>query len=81
MKQLTHTIQAQTCPEAWVKAIEYLVEQNKQEAYYLTLAIEFPDKMTPQDFYIYDVVCRCGKMACNGKATVQVGKKGWRQGR
>src|SRR6266498_3866963 len=57
MKNLTHTIPAQTCPEAWVRAVEYLIDQApKREAYYLTLAIESPEKMTPNDFRVFDLV-------------------------
>jgi len=56
MKTITHTINARTCPEAWVNALEYLFAQPDHEFYNLTLAIEFPDVMTPQDFMIHDAV-------------------------
>jgi hypothetical protein len=56
MKKLTHTIQAHTCPEAWVAATEYVLGQPKHEAYYLALAIESPEKMTPNDFLVHDQV-------------------------
>lgn len=56
MPELTYTIPAQTCPEAWVKAIEYLLNQPDREAYYLTLAIASPEKMTPNDFRVHDLV-------------------------
>lgn len=56
MKELTHTIQAQTCPEAWVRAVEYLLDQPKNETYYLTVAIESPEKMTTDDFHVVDLV-------------------------
>jgi thymidylate synthase len=53
---LTKTIPAQTCPEAWVATAEHLLSQPKHEAYYLTLAIESPEKMRPSDFNVHDHV-------------------------
>lgn len=56
MNEITHTIQESTCPEAWVAAAEYVFGQPKHEAYYLTLAIENPERMTPNDFVVHDQV-------------------------
>jgi hypothetical protein len=56
MKLITHTINARTCPEAWLNAIEFLSAQHDREFYNLSLAIESPDLMTPQDFRIHDLV-------------------------
>lgn len=56
MKLLTHTINARTCPEAWLSAFEFLSTQPQYEFYNLILAIESPGVMTPQDFRIHDLV-------------------------
>jgi len=56
MTMITHTIDARSCPEAWVTASEYLLVQPAHEFYNLTLAIESPGLMTPQDFRIHDLV-------------------------
>jgi hypothetical protein len=56
MRPITHTITARTCPEAWVSAAEYLLNQSDRESYNLTLAIESPHLMTPVDFQIHDLV-------------------------
>jgi hypothetical protein len=56
MSELTHTVSSKTCPEAWVRAAEYLLDQPGREAYYLTLAVASPKEMTPKDFRVHDLV-------------------------
>jgi hypothetical protein len=56
MKPLTLTIQAESCPRAWLEAVEHLLSLDKYERYNLTLAIEAPHKMAPIDFRIHDLV-------------------------
>lgn len=56
MTELTHTVPADTCTEAWVDAVEYLLTQPAHEAFNLTLAINSPQKMTPNDFRVHDLV-------------------------
>jgi hypothetical protein len=56
MKLLTRTINARTCPEAWLNAFEFLSTQPEHEFYNLILAIESPALMTPQDFRLHDLV-------------------------
>lgn len=56
MNPLTKTIQAASCPRTWLTAVEYLLGLDKRERYNLTLAIESPEKMTPLDLRIHDLV-------------------------
>lgn len=56
MEPLIYPIQAQTCPVAWLRAVEYLLNQPKREAYGLVLGVESPGDMTPDDFKIFDLV-------------------------
>jgi hypothetical protein len=41
---------------AWLKAVEYLLDQPRREAYDLVLGIESPRDMTPGDFKVFDLV-------------------------
>jgi hypothetical protein len=52
---LVHLIEADTCPQAWLKAVEYL-SRNHDAAYNLVLAVRRPEVLTPADFAIHDVV-------------------------
>jgi len=52
---LVHLIEADTCPQAWLKAVEYL-SSNHNGAYNLVLAVRRPEVLTPADFAIHDVV-------------------------
>jgi hypothetical protein len=54
-KQLVHLIEADTCPQAWLDAVEYL-SSNHDAAYNLVLAVRRPEVLTPADFAIHDVV-------------------------
>jgi hypothetical protein len=56
MEPLIHSIQAESCPAAWLAATEYLLEQPSREAYNLILAIESPRELTPCDFRVFDYV-------------------------
>jgi hypothetical protein len=56
MTELTHTVPADTCAQAWVEGVEYLLSQPSHEAYNLTLAIRSPLQMTPNDFRVHDFV-------------------------
>lgn len=56
MTGLIHTISAETCAEAWVAAVEYLLSQPSHETYNLSLAVHSPLTMTPNDFKIHDLV-------------------------
>src|SRR5437899_2190983 len=58
MEPLIHPIQAQSCPIAWLEAVEYLLDQPRREAYDLVLGVESPRDMTPNDFKIFDLVDR-----------------------
>ena len=52
---LVHVIEADTCPQAWLKAVEYL-SSNHDAAYNLVLAVRCPEVLTSADFAIHDVV-------------------------
>ncbi len=52
---LVHLIEADSCPQAWLKAVEYL-SRNHDAAYNLVLAVRRPEVLTPADFAIHDVV-------------------------
>lgn len=54
--ELMHAIPAETCAEAWVAAVEYLLTQPSREAYNLSLAISSPLKMTANDFRVHDLL-------------------------
>lgn len=56
MEPLIHSIQAKSCPAAWLAATEYLLDQPSREAYDLVLGVETPGEMTPDDFKIFDLV-------------------------
>jgi len=56
MAPLIHTIQAESCPAAWLSATEYLLDQPSREAYDLVLGVESPRDMTSDDFKIFDLV-------------------------
>jgi hypothetical protein len=55
LEPLVHPIEADTCPQAWLKAVEYL-SSNHDAAYNLVLAVSRPEVLTPADFAIHDVV-------------------------
>jgi hypothetical protein len=55
MQPLVHPIEADTCPQAWLKAVEYL-SSNHHAAYNLVLAVRHPAVLTPADFAIHDLV-------------------------
>jgi len=50
---LVHPIEADTCPQALLKAVEYL-STNHDAVYNLVLALRRPEVLTPADFAIYD---------------------------
>src|ERR1700730_9781987 len=52
---LVHLIEADSCPQAWLKAAEYL-SSNHDAAYNLVLAVRRPEVLTPTDFGIHDGV-------------------------
>ena len=52
---LVHLIEADSCPQAWLRAVEYL-SSNHDAAYNLVLAVRRPEVLTPADFAIHDVV-------------------------
>ena len=52
---LVHLIEADTCPQAWLKAVEYL-SSNHDAAYNLVLAVRRPEVLAPADFAIHDLV-------------------------
>lgn len=56
MEPLIHSIQAESCPAAWLAATEYLLDQPSREAYDLVLGVESPRDMTSDDFKIFDLV-------------------------
>lgn len=56
MEPLIHSIQAESCPAAWLAATEYLLGQPSREAYDLVLGVESPRDMTSDDFKIFDLV-------------------------
>jgi len=56
MDALIHTVNAESCPKAWLEGVEYLLERPNREAYNLILGIESPQEMTPVDFQIFDLV-------------------------
>lgn len=56
MQRLVRDIQAESCPMAWLEAVEYLLSQPNREAYNLILGVESPQEMTPHDFKIFDLV-------------------------
>jgi hypothetical protein len=55
MQPLVHPIEADTCPQAWLKAVEYL-SSNHDALYNLVLAVRRPEVLTPSDFAIHDRV-------------------------
>jgi hypothetical protein len=56
MSTLIHVIEAESCPEAWLLSVEYLLGQPQREAYDLVLGIRSPHQMSPEDFRIFDLV-------------------------
>lgn len=56
MEPLIHTVQARSCPRAWIEGVEHLLSLKKHERYNLSLAIEAPLRMEPVDFHICDLV-------------------------
>lgn len=50
---MIHHVEAKTCPEAWLKASEYLLKQQDYTAYSMILDIETPVAMTPADFDVF----------------------------
>jgi hypothetical protein len=55
MQPLVHLIEADTCPQAWLKAVGFL-SSNHDAAYNLVLAVRRPEVLTPADFTIHDLV-------------------------
>jgi hypothetical protein len=56
MGELIHTFEADTCPQAWLDAVEYLNEQKDRSAYNVVLGIATPEAMTAADFAVFDRV-------------------------
>jgi len=54
VEPLVHLIEEDTCPQAWLRAVEYL--SNHDAAYNLVLAVRRPEVLTPADFAIHDRV-------------------------
>ena len=55
MQPLVHLIEEDTCPQAWLKAVEFL-SSNHGAAYNLVLAVRRPEVLKPADFGTHDVV-------------------------
>ncbi len=57
MEKIIETFQEESCPLAWLIAVEYLFFKcNKRERYNLSLAIESPERMNKSDRLIVDAV-------------------------
>ena len=52
---LVHLVEADTCPQAWLQAVEFL-QSNHGVAYNLVLAVRSPAILTAADFAVYDIV-------------------------
>src|SRR5271169_3888295 len=52
---LVHLVEADTCPQAWLQAVEFL-QSNRGAAYNLVLAVRFPSILTAADFAVYEIV-------------------------
>ena len=52
---LVHLVEADTCPQAWLQAAEFL-QSNHGAAYNLVLAVRSPAILTAVDFTVYDIV-------------------------
>ena len=53
---MIHHVEAKTCPEAWLKATDYLLKQEDYTTHSMILDIETPVVMTLTDFRIFDQV-------------------------
>jgi hypothetical protein len=53
---MIHYVEAKTCPEAWLNAADYLLQQEDYSTYSMILDVESPVVMTPADFRIFDQV-------------------------
>jgi len=51
-----HHVEAATCPEAWLRAVDYLLKQEDYSTHSMILDIETPIRMTPIDFRVFDQV-------------------------
>lgn len=49
MEPLIHPFQAESCPRAWLRGVEYLLSVPKRQAYNVVLAVESPFDLTPDD--------------------------------
>lgn len=56
MDELIKTIQAKSCPEAWLSAIKHLLNCEGYNRFNLSLAIESPELMSEHDFHIFNTV-------------------------
>lgn len=56
MNPLIHTFEADTCPQVWLAAAEFLMEQPAQSASSVVLAARTPAVMTEAAFAIHDCV-------------------------
>lgn len=53
---MIHSVEAKTCPEAWLNAADYLLEQEDYSTHSMILDIDTPILMTPEDFRVFDQV-------------------------
>lgn len=53
MNSLIHTFEADTCPQVWLAAAEFLLRQPAQSAFNLVLAARTPAAMTEADFALH----------------------------
>jgi hypothetical protein len=53
---MIHHVEAKTCPEAWLKAADHLMQRDDYTTHSMILDIESPVAMTPADFRIFDQV-------------------------
>ena len=56
VKPLIHTFEADSCPQVWWKAVEFLNQQPARSAHKVILAARTPELLSPADFAIYDCV-------------------------
>ncbi len=56
MGKLIHTFEGETCPDAWVKAAEFLAGAKGQPVYNVVIGIEHPDRITSSGRKICDMV-------------------------
>jgi hypothetical protein len=56
MNELVHTFEADTCPQVWLQAAEFLMRQKTRSAYNVVLAAHTPELLTATDFGVHNCV-------------------------